>query len=44
MVPQQGKQEIVFRNYLVEDKNAYGAPNYVDILCHFHKEIRSLLS
>lgn len=44
VVPQQGKHEMVMRNYLVEDKSMYGAPSYVDFLCHVHKEIRALLS
>nr|XP_053631902.1 protein transport protein Sec24C-like [Cherax quadricarinatus] len=44
VVPQQSKHEVVMRNYLVEDKSLYGAPSYVDFLCHVHKEIRALLS
>ena len=44
VVPQQGKHEMVMRNYLVEDKGLYGTPSYVDFLCHVHKEIRALLS
>ncbi|RXG54280.1 Protein transport protein Sec24C [Armadillidium vulgare] len=44
VVPQQGKHEMVMRNYLVEDKGVYGAPSYVDFLCHVHKEIRAILS
>lgn len=44
VVPQQGKHEMVMRNYLVEDKGMYGTPSYVDFLCHVHKEIRALLS
>ena len=43
VVPQQGKHEIVLRSYLVEDKGTYGAPSYVDFLCHIHKEIRNLM-
>lgn len=44
VVPQQGKHEMVMRNFLVEDKGMYGTPSYVDFLCHVHKEIRALLS
>ncbi|MCL4140343.1 UNVERIFIED_CONTAM: hypothetical protein GTU68_009299 [Idotea baltica] len=44
VVPQQGKHEVVMRNYLVEDKGVFGSPSYVDFLCHVHKEIRALLS
>ena len=43
VVPQQGKHEVVLRSYLVEDKGVYGAPSYVDFLCHIHKEIRALM-
>jgi len=43
VLPQQGKHEPVFRSYLVEDKGVYGAPSYVDFLCHIHKEIRALM-
>lgn len=44
VVLQQSKHEMVMRNFLVEDKSMYGAPSYVDFLCHVHKEIRALLS
>lgn len=48
------KIEIVFKNFLYEDRKVrpvggsgdggQGPPNYVDFLCHIHKEIRAQLS
>ncbi|GIZ01366.1 protein transport protein Sec24C [Caerostris extrusa] len=36
---QGDKLEIVFRQFLVEDRGADGSPSYVDFLCHLHREI-----
>lgn len=44
IVRQGDKLELVFRQYLVEDRGSDGSASYVDFLCHLHKEIRSLLS
>uniref|UniRef100_A0A8C5ALX8 SEC24 homolog C, COPII coat complex component n=1 Tax=Gadus morhua TaxID=8049 RepID=A0A8C5ALX8_GADMO len=44
VVKQEDKAELIFRHFLVEDKNASGGASYVDFLCHMHKEIRQLLS
>lgn len=44
LVRQQGKLEMVFKHFLVEDRGSDGSPSYVDFLCHMHKEIRNLLS
>ncbi|RWS05118.1 transport Sec24C-like protein [Dinothrombium tinctorium] len=49
------KVEIVFKSFLYEDQKVvsavgkgdsakYDAPNYVDLLCHLHKEIRAQLN
>uniref|UniRef100_A0A8C9VGQ0 Protein transport protein Sec24C-like n=1 Tax=Scleropages formosus TaxID=113540 RepID=A0A8C9VGQ0_SCLFO len=44
VVKQEDKLELIFRHFLVEDKNNSGGASYVDFLCHMHKEIRQLLS
>ncbi|XP_061087636.1 protein transport protein Sec24C isoform X2 [Conger conger] len=44
VVKQEDRMELVFRQFLVEDKSSNGGPSYVDFLCHMHKEIRQLLS
>ncbi|XP_077535726.1 COPII coat complex component secretory 24CD isoform X2 [Haemaphysalis longicornis] len=44
LVRQGDKMELVFRQFLVEDRHGDLGPSYVDFLCHLHKEIRSLLS
>lgn len=44
LVRQGDKLELVFRQFLVEDRQSDGSPSYVDFLCHLHKEIRDLLS
>ncbi|XP_028826489.1 protein transport protein Sec24C isoform X2 [Denticeps clupeoides] len=44
VVKQEDKLELIFKHFLVEDKNGCGGASYVDFLCHMHKEIRQLLS
>ncbi|XP_066519102.1 protein transport protein Sec24C isoform X3 [Hoplias malabaricus] len=44
VVKQEDKLELIFKHFLVEDKNNSGGASYVDFLCHMHKEIRQLLS
>ncbi|XP_075554438.1 COPII coat complex component secretory 24CD isoform X2 [Dermacentor variabilis] len=44
LVRQGDKMELVFRQFLVEDRHGDSGPSYVDFLCHLHKEIRNLLS
>ena len=45
LVRPREKLEMVFRNYLVEDKRMDGGgSSYVDFLCHLHKEIRAVLN
>ncbi|XP_051968721.1 protein transport protein Sec24C-like isoform X3 [Xyrauchen texanus] len=44
VVKQEDKLEMIFKHFLVEDKNINGGASYVDFLCHMHKEIRQLLS
>nr|XP_033797763.1 protein transport protein Sec24C isoform X3 [Geotrypetes seraphini] len=44
IVKQDDKMELLFKHFLVEDKNLNGGASYVDFLCHMHKEIRQLLS
>lgn len=44
IVKQEDKLEMLFKHFLVEDKNLSGGASYVDFLCHMHKEIRQLLS
>ncbi|KAJ1143311.1 hypothetical protein NDU88_009621 [Pleurodeles waltl] len=44
VVKQEDKLEMLFKHFLVEDKNFSGGASYVDFLCHMHKEIRQLLS
>uniref|UniRef100_A0A452IXM4 Uncharacterized protein n=1 Tax=Gopherus agassizii TaxID=38772 RepID=A0A452IXM4_9SAUR len=41
---QREQAEMLFRQYLVEDKGLYGGASYVDFLCCVHKEICQLLS
>lgn len=43
IVLQGDKLEIVFRQFLVEDRGVDGSPSYVEFLCHLHKEITKLL-
>ncbi|XP_051821787.1 protein transport protein Sec24D isoform X1 [Antechinus flavipes] len=44
IVKQREQPEMVFRQFLVEDKGLYGGASYVDFLCCVHKEICQLLS
>uniref|UniRef100_A0A8B9EG10 SEC24 homolog C, COPII coat complex component n=1 Tax=Anser cygnoides TaxID=8845 RepID=A0A8B9EG10_ANSCY len=44
IVKQEDKLEMLFKQFLVEDKSLTGGASYVDFLCHMHKEIRQLLS
>uniref|UniRef100_H3A4W2 SEC24 homolog D, COPII coat complex component n=1 Tax=Latimeria chalumnae TaxID=7897 RepID=H3A4W2_LATCH len=44
IVKQREKPEMIFRQFLVEDKGLYGGASYMDFLCCVHKEIRQLLS
>ncbi|MBN3285783.1 SC24D protein, partial [Polyodon spathula] len=44
IVKQKDKPEMIFRQFLVEDKGLYGGASYVDFLCYVHKEIRQLLT
>ncbi|XP_031231214.1 protein transport protein Sec24D isoform X3 [Mastomys coucha] len=43
IVKQREQREMVFRQFLVEDKGLYGGSSYVDFLCCVHKEICQLL-
>ncbi|MGH0161442.1 UNVERIFIED_CONTAM: hypothetical protein FKN15_041201 [Acipenser sinensis] len=44
IVKQKDKPEMIFRQFLVEDKDLYGGASYMDFLCYVHKEIRQLLT
>ncbi|XP_068961003.1 protein transport protein Sec24D isoform X2 [Petaurus breviceps papuanus] len=44
IVKQREQPEVVFRQFLVEDKGLYGGASYVDFLCCVHKEICQLLN
>ncbi|GAB1288088.1 Sec24-related gene family, member D (S. cerevisiae) [Apodemus speciosus] len=44
IVKQREQREMVFRQFLVEDKGLYGGSSYVDFLCCVHKEICQLLN
>ncbi|XP_015802499.3 protein transport protein Sec24D [Nothobranchius furzeri] len=44
IVRQRDKPEMVFRQFLVEDKGLHGGASYVDFLCYVHREIRQLLT
>ncbi|XP_028932493.1 protein transport protein Sec24D isoform X2 [Ornithorhynchus anatinus] len=44
VVKQREQPEMVFRQFLVEDKGLYGGASYVDFLCCVHKEICQLLN
>ncbi|XP_062991447.1 protein transport protein Sec24D [Elgaria multicarinata webbii] len=44
IVKQREQPEMVFKQFLVEDKNVYGGASYVDFLCCVHKEICQLLN
>ncbi|XP_062483577.1 protein transport protein Sec24D isoform X2 [Pezoporus occidentalis] len=44
IVKQREQSEMLFQQFLVEDKSIYGGASYVDFLCCVHKEICQLLS
>ncbi|XP_033839368.1 protein transport protein Sec24D [Periophthalmus magnuspinnatus] len=44
IVRQKDKPEILFRQFLVEDKSVHGGASYMDFLCFVHREIRQLLT
>ncbi|KAJ7397440.1 SEC24 D, COPII coat complex component [Pitangus sulphuratus] len=44
IVKQREQPEMLFRQFLVEDKSIYGGASYVDFLVCIHKEISQLLS
>ncbi|XP_053272265.1 protein transport protein Sec24D [Pleuronectes platessa] len=44
IVRQKDKPEVIFRQFLVEDKSLFGGASYCDFLCHVHREIRQLLT
>ncbi|KAG8134671.1 hypothetical protein E2320_007764, partial [Naja naja] len=44
IVKQREQTEMVFKQFLIEDKNIYGGASYVDFLCCVHKEICQLLN
>ncbi|XP_056156037.1 protein transport protein Sec24D [Lampris incognitus] len=44
IVRQKDKPEMLFRQFLVEDKGLYGGASYMDFLCYVHREIRQLLT
>ncbi|XP_017269960.1 protein transport protein Sec24D [Kryptolebias marmoratus] len=44
IVRQRDKPEMMFRQFLVEDKGLHGGASYMDFLCYVHREIRQLLT
>ncbi|XP_035180685.1 protein transport protein Sec24D-like isoform X5 [Oxyura jamaicensis] len=44
IVKQREQPEMLFHQFLVEDKSIYGGASYVDFLCCVHKEICQLLN
>ncbi|XP_019389592.1 PREDICTED: protein transport protein Sec24D isoform X1 [Crocodylus porosus] len=44
IVKQREQPEMLFRQFLVEDKSIYGGASYVDFLCCVHREICQLLN
>lgn len=44
VVRQKDKPEMVFRQFLVEDKGLYNGASYMDFLCHVYREVRQLLT
>ncbi|KAK2899740.1 protein transport protein Sec24D isoform X1 [Channa argus] len=44
VVRQKDKPEMLFRQFLVEDKGLHGSSSYMDFLCYVHREIRQLLT
>uniref|UniRef100_A0A3Q3WET3 Uncharacterized protein n=1 Tax=Mola mola TaxID=94237 RepID=A0A3Q3WET3_MOLML len=44
IVRQKDKPEMLFRQFLVEDKGLHGGASYMDFLCYVHREVRQLLT
>ncbi|XP_075891540.1 protein transport protein Sec24D isoform X2 [Nelusetta ayraudi] len=44
IVRQKDKPEMLFRQFLVEDKNLHGGTSYMDFLGLLHREVRQLLT
>lgn len=44
IVRQKDKPEMLFRQFLVEDKNLHGGNSYMDFLGLLHREVRQLLT
>ncbi|XP_068163753.1 protein transport protein Sec24D [Antennarius striatus] len=44
LVRQKDKPEMLFRQFLVEDKGLHGGASYMDFLCYVHREVRQLLT
>ncbi|XP_070849199.1 protein transport protein Sec24D [Chaetodon trifascialis] len=44
IVRQKDKPDMLFRQFLVEDKSLHGGASYMDFLCYVHREIRQLLT
>uniref|UniRef100_A0A8B9P9W2 SEC24 homolog D, COPII coat complex component n=1 Tax=Apteryx owenii TaxID=8824 RepID=A0A8B9P9W2_APTOW len=44
IVKQREQPDMLFRQFLVEDKSIYGGASYVDFLCCVHREICQLLN
>lgn len=44
VVRQKDKPEMLFRQFLVEDKGLYAGASYMDFLCHVYREVRQLLT
>ncbi|XP_003967017.2 protein transport protein Sec24D [Takifugu rubripes] len=44
IVRQKDKPEMLFRQFLVEDKGLHGGASYMDFLCYIHREVRQLLT
>ncbi|KAG7496243.1 transport protein Sec24D [Solea senegalensis] len=44
IVRQKDKPEMLFRQFLVEDKGLHGGASYMDFLCYVYREIQQLLT
>nr|XP_057924820.1 protein transport protein Sec24D isoform X2 [Doryrhamphus excisus] len=44
IVRQKDKPEMMFRQFLVEDKGLHGGTSYMDFLCYVHREIKQVLT
>lgn len=44
VVRQKDKPELLFRQFLVEDKGLYNGASYMDFLCYVYREVRQLLT